>query len=85
MSSRSVGLGLIGLGVVLLLVVFLFAYMEYANIKPVGSLENAVSVLVWAVVKTVFLGIMGWVGAILVARGIDAVQEKSEEKKVEEI
>lgn len=76
MSSRVVGLGLIGLGVVLLLAVFGLAYMEYAGIKPTGGLEEAVGVLVWAVVKAVFLGVMGWVGAILVARGIDAVQEQ---------
>ncbi len=76
MSSRGVGLGLIGLGVALLLAVFGLAYMEYASIKPTGGLEEAVGVLVWAVVKAVFLGVMGWVGAILVARGIDAVQEQ---------
>lgn len=77
-AAKTVGLGLVALGVLLLLAVFALAYREYANIAPTGGLEEAVGVLVWAVVKAVFLGVMGWVGAIMVARGIDALQEQEE-------
>ncbi len=75
MNSKTVGVGLIALGVILLLAVFALAYSEYARIRPTGGLEQAVGILVWAVVKAVFLGVMGWVGAIMVARGIEALQE----------
>lgn len=71
-SLNRLGSVLIFAGILLLLITFLLAYIEYSSIDISGDLTSTINSLIWAVVKAVFLGIMGWIGSILVARGLEA-------------
>ncbi|RLE58782.1 MAG: hypothetical protein DRJ35_07190 [Thermoprotei archaeon] len=75
-SLSRLGSVLIFAGILLLLITFFLAYVEYSSINISGDLTSALNSLIWAVVKAIFLGIMGWIGSILVARGLEAFGEE---------
>lgn len=78
MSSLAGRLGsvLVLAGILLLITTFLLAYMEFSSIEVSGDLNSAISSLVWAAVKAVFLGIMGWIGSVMIARGLEALKRE---------
>ena len=96
-KSELVAYILIGVGVVLLILTFVMAYLiltSVANLSTSQDLSKALGGILGpiaeAVVRVMFLGIMGWTGSIATMRGIQlykeskpAVQPKTEEKTPE--
>jgi type IV secretory pathway VirB2 component (pilin) len=96
-KSELVAYILIGVGVVLLILTFVMAYLiltSAASPSTSPDLSKALGEILGpiaeAVVKVMFLGIMGWTGSIATMRGIQlykeskpAVQPKTEEKTPE--
>jgi len=88
---------LIGVGVVLLILTFVMAYLILTSVASLltsqdlsKALGEILGPIAEAVVKVMFLGIMGWTGSIATMRGIQlykeskpAVQPKTEEKTPE--
>lgn len=61
-------------GLALLLITFFLGYEVFLNYRnaTVGSdLGTSMSTLLYAAIQALFLGIMGWVGSLLMLRGID--------------
>ncbi|MDG6925933.1 MAG: hypothetical protein JRN09_05220 [Nitrososphaerota archaeon] len=61
------------LGIALLLVTFVLAYLllrSQSGLTP-GDLTASMGTLLYAAIEALFLGIMGWVGSILLLRGIE--------------
>lgn len=62
------------LGIALLLFTFWLGYtvfLDYERSAPISDLGGSMSLLLYAAIKALFLGIMGWVGSLMVLRGID--------------
>ena len=62
------------IGVVLLLSTFWLAYtvlQDYRLATPPNELALAMDALLYAAIQALFLGIMGWVGSLLLLRGVD--------------
>ena len=78
-GQARLGSALVAAGALLLAITFLLAYFEYSSIRPAETLEATIRLLVWAVVKAVFLGIMGWVGSIFLSRGLEVQRGRGEE------
>jgi uncharacterized membrane protein YidH (DUF202 family) len=84
-SSRElIGLGLIGLGVILLLIVFYAGYQAYSTYKLESNIQSAdaatilnisAQILVNMLVKIAFLGIALAAGSIILSKGVDLVRE----------
>lgn len=67
LASAVIGLGL-------LLLTFALGYMVFSSYRTatVGSdLATSMGTLLYAAIQALFLGIMGWVGSLLMLRGID--------------
>jgi len=83
-ASKYGGFILLAIGLVLLVTVFIFAYVEYKSVTvpEIGSTENIISwMLSWGiylVMKIAFLGIMGWVGSIITLRGVSLLTASEE-------
>ncbi|OYT51263.1 MAG: hypothetical protein DRO08_04740 [Thermoprotei archaeon] len=83
-ASKYSGFILLAIGLVLLVTVFIFAYVEYKSVTvpEIGSTENIISwMLSWGiylVMKIAFLGIMGWVGSIITLRGVSLLTASEE-------
>jgi len=63
---------LLGLG--LLLFTFAMGYevfVTYHAASPTSDLAGSMGTLLYAAIQALFLGIMGWVGSLLMLRGID--------------
>jgi hypothetical protein len=63
---------LVGLG--LLLFTFSMAYqvfLSYGSLTATSNLASSMGTLLYAAIQALFLGIMGWVGSLLMLRGID--------------
>lgn len=63
---------LLGLGLLL----FTFAtgyqvFLGYRSSAPTSDLASSMGTLLYAAIQALFLGIMGWVGSLLMLRGID--------------
>lgn len=61
-------------GIALLIFTFVLGYSSlvgYQAARPSSDLGSSMSVLLYAAIQALFLGIMGWVGSIMVLRGID--------------
>ncbi|MEM3832543.1 MAG: hypothetical protein QW128_02955 [Thermoprotei archaeon] len=73
-KTGIMGFVFIGAGIVLLLIVFVFAYQSYLSYTiPIGTdMIGAINILLEAGVKALFLGIMAWVGSILLLRGLES-------------
>jgi hypothetical protein len=71
--------GILGLasalaGLTLLLLTFamgLIVFLHYRGITPSSDLGTSMGTLLNAAVQVLFLGVMGWVGSLLMLRGID--------------
>lgn len=71
--------GLLGIGSALLglgLLLFTFAegyqvFLSYSSYTATGDLSSSMGTLLYAAIQALFLGIMGWVGSLLMLRGID--------------
>jgi len=61
------------IGIALLIVTFFLAYYLLRNVSALipGDLTSSMSTLLYAAIQALFLGIMGWVGSILLLRGIE--------------
>jgi len=63
---------IVGLG--LLLFTFAEAYqvfLSYGSLTSTSDLSSSMGTLLYAAIQALFLGIMGWVGSLLMLRGID--------------
>ncbi len=68
------GLGSAVLGLALLLFTFTTGYgvfLNYQGAKPTSDLASSMGTLLFASIQALFLGLMGWVGSLLMLRGID--------------
>jgi hypothetical protein len=71
--------GMLGLvsaivGIGLLLFTFAEAYqvfLSYGSLTATTDLTSSMGTLLYAAIQALFLGIMGWVGSLLIIRGID--------------
>jgi hypothetical protein len=62
------------IGIGLLLFTFYSGFMmyeKYAVLTPSGNLTSTMGTLLFASIQALFLGIMGWVGSLLMLRGIE--------------
>ncbi|MEM1552472.1 MAG: hypothetical protein QXS01_06825 [Candidatus Bathyarchaeia archaeon] len=73
---------LIAVGLLLLIITFIMAYLKLESVVSIITSGNISEVLgqifgpiVEAVIKIMFLGIMGWVGSIATMRGIQLYKE----------
>ncbi len=73
-KTGILGFVFVGVGIALLLIVFVLAYQNFgAYTIPSGAdMTSAINVLLEAGVKALFLGIMAWVGSILLLRGLES-------------
>jgi len=68
------GLAATIVGLVLLLFTFYLGFnvfTTYRNATPGTDLGYSMSTLLYAAIQALFLGIMGWVGSLLMLRGLD--------------
>lgn len=73
--SGSIGILTTLIGIALLGATFFTAltvFQTYFPFKPPGAdLTSALNLLLGASIQAMFLGVMGWVGSILLLRGVD--------------
>jgi len=81
-SIEVIGYVMLFLGALLLIITFYFAYVFlFGNVGEIVSSDivqvfgQALAPLVSACIRVMFLGIMGWIGSILTARGITLLRE----------
>ena len=81
-SIEVIGYVMLFLGALLLIITFYFAYVflfgdvsEIVSSDLVQVFGQALAPLVSACIRVMFLGIMGWIGSILTARGITLLRE----------
>jgi len=68
------GIGSAAVGIALLIFTFSLGYAvfsSYRSATPSTDLGTSMSVLLNAGIQALFLGIMGWVGSLMVIRGVD--------------
>ena len=73
-TNGKLGLGSTLVGLALLLFTFALGYqsfLSYSGAAPSSDLGTAMGALLNAAIRVLFLGIMGWVGSLLMLRGID--------------
>jgi hypothetical protein len=73
-KSSVFGISSAIIGMALLLATFFLAYallQGYGGAVPARDLGTSMSVLLYAAIQALFLGIMGWVGSLLLLRGVD--------------
>ena len=46
-------------------------FQDYRSATPGSDLASSMGTLLFAAIQALFLGIMGWVGSLLMLRGID--------------
>ncbi len=73
---------LITVGLVLLVLTFIMAYLKLESVASIitsGNISESLGLIfgpiVEAVIKIMFLGIMGWIGSIATVRGIQLYKE----------
>lgn len=62
------------IGLALLIFTFAMGYVvfsDYRGVSPSSDLSTSMGTLLYAAIQVLFLGIMGWVGSLLMLRGID--------------
>jgi len=72
--DSSLGLSSAIIGLVLLLFTFFLGYevfVGYRSGAPSSDLATSMGILLYAAIQVLFLGVMGWVGSLLMLRGID--------------
>lgn len=73
-TTRVLGLSSAIIGLALLLFTFAMAYALFAqnqSLKLTSDFGTDIAMLIPAAIQALFLGIMGWVGSLLMLRGID--------------
>jgi hypothetical protein len=73
-TNRTLGLASALAGLALLLFTFamsLIVFLHYREITPSSDLGTSMDTLLNAAIQVLFLGMMGWVGSLLMLRGID--------------
>ncbi len=73
-ENKAIGLAATIIGLVLLLFTFAMAFVvfsDYRGTAPSSDLATSMGTLLAAAIQVLFLGIMGWVGSLLMLRGID--------------
>jgi hypothetical protein len=73
-TTGMLGLGSAVVGLALLLFTFAVGYavfLHYQGSVASGDLASSMGTLLFAAIQALFLGIMGWVGSLLMLRGID--------------
>jgi len=70
------GVVLTASGVALLLIAFVLAYVTYSSYATATAqgLSDSLDLLLLAAIKALFLGVMAWVGGILLLRGVDFIK-----------
>jgi len=62
------------IGLALLIITFVLAWSVFQTYKaatPSSDLTSSMGTLLLAAIQALFLGVMGWVGSLLMLRGID--------------
>jgi hypothetical protein len=73
-TNGILGLASALIGLALLLFTFamgLVVFLQYRGATPSSDLGTSMGTLLNAAVQVLFLGVMGWVGSLLMLRGID--------------
>jgi len=75
-KSGILGIVITVLGVSLLLAVFIIAYQIFSTYYPfktaqVTDIQATLTLVLGSAIQVMFLGVMGWVGSILLLRGVD--------------
>lgn len=73
-DSRLLGLAatITGLGVLIFTFIMGFVVLlGYRGAAPSADLATSMGTLLYAAIQMLFLGVMGWVGSLLMLRGID--------------
>ncbi|MGD0318609.1 MAG: hypothetical protein ABSB56_02790 [Nitrososphaerales archaeon] len=73
-ATRALGLGSAVVGLALLLFTFaegFSVFQTYRNATPTSDLAGSMGTLLFAAIQALFLGMMGWVGSLLMLRGLD--------------
>lgn len=76
-TTRLLGLSSTLVGIALLLFTFatgFLVFLSYWSATASNDLSTSMGMLLLAAMQALFLGIMGWVGSILVLRGIDFIK-----------
>jgi len=89
-SSESSGITILLVGIALLFVTFIIACIHLQGgiiVLPVPSLMasfgEALSPLIEAAIRVLYLGLMGWIASIVIAKGVTALlQTKLLDKKM---
>jgi hypothetical protein len=70
------GVTLTAVGASLLLFAFVLAYVSFTSYAStsVEGLSDSLDLLLLAAIKALFLGIIAWVGGILLVRGVDFIK-----------
>jgi len=81
-SIEIVGYLMLSAGALLLIITFYFAYLflcsngsDIISSDIIQVFGQALAPLINACIRVMFLGIMGWIGSILTARGITLLKE----------
>jgi len=74
--TRALGLASAIIGLALLLLTFALGFSVFETYRGTApstttDLTSAMGTLLYAAIQALFLGIMGWVGSLLILRGID--------------
>jgi hypothetical protein len=89
-SSEASGITILLTGITLLLITFIVACIHLyggISILPVPSLMSSfgegLSPLIEAVIRVLYLGLMGWIASIVIAKGVTALlRAKFLDKKI---
>ena len=70
------GIMVTAIGIALLLVTFVIAYLVFNsylhfNMSQEASISSTLNLVLAAAIQAMFLGVMGWVGSIFLMRGVD--------------
>lgn len=74
--SESAGLVILAVGIVLLIITFVDAYLLLWGLGEIVVMDlsslfgEALAPLITATIRAIYLGIMGWIGSIMTVRGI---------------
>ncbi|MCD6089223.1 hypothetical protein J7K07_05865 [Candidatus Bathyarchaeota archaeon] len=88
---RLSGLAVLFIGVALLIFTFICAYQFLMGVLEIAASEDlmklfgeALSPLISYAVRTLYLGIMGWIGSILTRRGVQILTATEKAEKPSE-
>jgi len=75
--GSGLALALIAIGLTLMIIAVVLAYMEYINAAPLArylgsgpSINGVLNLIGYVTYKSVFIVIIAWVGSMIMARGV---------------